>query len=293
MIKAHRKNLWPFLIAVNVLALCIPSSSAYGQDPIAISIETSRGQSPQDVEYRLQVVSGVAGAQFGLEYGLPAWPTDEPVFGSPVKVPSIGLSGSGSIEPAPGLTPKPVLQKKHGCIRAIPDRFSQRYWVEIPPNSASTVSLLVKGTYPSWPRTTYGVAFSTFSTNDPLAELVPLASIDVPRLMSRGTHIEVRAKGRSGADRTPEIVGRTSPPFRSGLIFVRAVRPSRSGRVGLEDWLAASAVPLGVVQTDRQGRFVVPPRAFTGKGSYAVIARSGARGSRAADWNCGAFFSIG
>lgn len=270
------------------------ATTAVGQMPQSLVVTTSAGPSSHEVGYQLRIQSGADGAQFGFEYGLPEWPTTEPVFGSPVKVSSVGLLGPGSISSAPGLTPKPVLRIRNGCTRAIPDRFSRRYWVEMPANSNSTVNLLVRGTYPAWPGTKYGVTFSTFAVNDPVAELVPLASINVPRPMPRGTRIGVESKGQLRTNATPELVGRTFPPFRLARISLRVVRPSRAGTVGLEDWAGTqSSASLGAVWTDSRGRFRVSPRPFTGKGKFAVIARSEARGARATDWNCGAFFSIG
>lgn len=258
--------------------------------PRSVGITTSSGATAREVRYQLEIQSGAEEAAFGVQYDPPSWSTAEPVFGSPLKMFSVGISGPGSIESARVLAPKPVLHIRNGCIRATSDSFSQRFWVELPPNSTSTVYLLARGTYPAWPGTIYGVRFSTFAVDDPGAELVPLASVNVPRLMPRGTRIEIKAKGRPRTDTTPEIVGRTLPPFRSAKISLRVVRPSRSGGVALEGW-AASVASLGVVQTDRQGRFKVSPRPFSGSGPYAVIARSEARGARVSDWNCGAFFS--
>lgn len=294
MIPVLGRYSWLRQVVVALIALCVSPGVALGQEPVAISIETSKGSMPQAVEYLLRVESGPDGAQFGLEYGLPKWPTMEPVFGSPLKVPSVEISGPGSLRSAPVLPPKPVLLFKKRCIRAIPDSFAQRFWIEMPANGVSTVHLLAKGTYPAWPGTTYGVKFSTFAINDPVAKLVPLASINVPRFVARGTRIEIEAKGHSRTGETPEIVGRTSPPLRSARVALRVVRPSRSGGVELKDWADAQspAAYLGAVQTDHQGHFRVPPRPFSGIGSYAVIARSQARGERAADWNCGAFFKV-
>ena len=242
--------------------------------------------------YRLEAQSGPEGAAFGFQYGLPSWPTREVVFGSPLEMVSTGLSGSGSIRRARELIPKPVLRLRNGCNRGMSGRLGTRYWVEVPASSAAIVELHIRGTYPVWRGTETNVALSTFAIDDPMSPMTPLAVISAPGLTPKGTRIDIRTRQQSLAGLSPELVGQTDPPFRLARISLKAVRPSRSGAISLEDWtdLSPPAVPLGTVRTDRQGRFSVPPRPFRGSGPFAVIARSEARGERAADWNCGAFF---
>jgi hypothetical protein len=283
-------------VLVAIALLCGVPGSALGQAPQSLTVTTSTGPQAKEAGYHLRIQTAAEGAAFGFQYDLPSWPTTEPVLGSPVRVSSVGLSGPGSIRPsAQGAVPKPILRRGNACVRELAAPYLQRYWVEMPANSVSVVNLQVRGTYPAWPGTKYGVSFSTFAFDDPSAQLLPLGAINVPRFMPRGTRIALNAKGEPGKQATPELAGRTYPPFRGARIALRAVRPALSGRVRLEDWgdPRPPAISLGSVTTDRHGRFRVPPRRLTAEGSFAVIARSEARGSRAADWNCGAFFSLG
>lgn len=266
-----------------------------GSMPLSLAVAISPGSSAGEAQVQLSIESGAAGAAFGFQYDLPSWPAPRLVTGSPVQVASVGLPGPGSIRAATsGPPPKPVLPRRNACIRETAAPNTQRSWVELPPNTTSVVSLRLRGTYPAWPGTRYGLSFSTFPVDDPFAQLAPLASVNVSRFAPRGTRIEIRAKEQPTAQTTPEIIGRTFPPFRQARIALRAVRPSRSGSVRLEDWAdpRPPAISLGAVRTDRQGRFRVPPRRSEAVGPYAVIARSEARSGRAADWNCGAFFNI-
>lgn len=267
--------------------------------PASLFVEGAReeGAARHEGVYRLHIVSGEDEAVFGFQYYLPPWPTGEPVLGSPIGLFSVELIGAGSIEPAEsGPVPRPVLRRREVCRRERRTPLSNDYWVQVPPRSSAIVELRAKGTHPAWPNTSYRLRFSTFSINDWAAPRTPLAAAFTPPLWSTGTRIQLRVvKDPSDKPRlSPELVGRTSPPFRFGRIALRAVRPERSGSVYLEDWLdpRPPAASLGSVLTDRHGRFRVPPRPLQSSGRYAVIARSEPRGKRAADWNCGAFFSI-
>lgn len=282
-------------VLIGFALLCGMPNVAAGQAPQSIAITTSPGPLTSEVEYQLRIQSGAEGAAFGLQYEIPPWPTREPVLGSPLRVASVGLSGPGSIRPAAGgASPKPVLRRRNACVRALTAPHPQRYWVEMPANSISVVNFQVKGTYPAWSGTKYGLSFSTFAVDVPTAQLAPLGTINVARLMPKGTRIDLKAKGKPQKGLTPELMGRTYPPLRQAKIYLRVVRPARSGSVGLDDWgdPHPPAISLGSVRTDREGHFKVPPRSFAGVGPFAVIARSKARGARAADWNCGAFFNV-
>lgn len=261
--------------------------------PQSLTVGASPGPSAGEAQYQLHIQPGAEGAAFGFQYALPSWPTAEPVFGSPVQVVSVGLFGAGLIRPVAGPPPKRMLLRRNGCNRGIPDPFSQRYWVEVPANNASVVSLQVKAAYPAWPGTRYRMTFSTFALDDPRADLVPLGAISEPRLMSKGTHIKIWSQEPIQQGLTPRLTGRTFPPLRLARISLKVVRVSLSNGVSLEDWAGPQAISLGAVRTDRQGRFSVPPQPLEVEGRFAVIARSEARSAREADWNCGAFFSNG
>jgi hypothetical protein len=283
-------------IALGGISIEQASRAVAGQMPQSLTVSTSPGSMADEVRYQVQIGTGGEIAAFGFQYALPLWPTAEPVFGSPVRVDSVELSSDGSIRPAAqGLPGRPVQRIINQCTRSKAASFPQRIWIEVPANSVSVLNLLVKGTYPAWPGTKYGLSFSTFAFDEPSAELVPLASENVQRFMPKGTHIELRAKKQHGkAPTTPEIVGRTSPPLRQARIALKVVRPSPSGAVGLRSWARSPwpTLSLGAVQTDSRGHFRVEPQRIPEKGPFAVIARSEARAMRAADWNCGAFFNI-
>jgi hypothetical protein len=267
--------------------------------PASLSVEGTRKErdARHEAVYRIHIGSGANEAAFGFQYYLPSWRTGEPVLGSPIGLFSVELTGAGSIEPAAsGPVPPPVRIHRDVCRRERASPLSNDYWVQVPPHSNAIVELRAKGTYPAWPSASYRLRFSTFSINDWTAPRTPLATVSTRPLWSKGTHIQLQVvKGPSDNPRfSPELVGRTSPPLRFGRIALRAVRPERSGSVYLEDWLdpRPPAASLGAVLTDRHGRFRVVPRPLRTSGRYAVIARSEARGKRAADWNCGAFFRI-
>lgn len=269
------------------------SRAATGRMPQSLVVTTAPGSSTKEALYQLQVQSGPEGAQFGVEYVLPTWPTNEAGFGSPLEDTSVSLSGTGSVRTVAAPQPKPAL--KFGCYRGGSRSLFRRYWIEMPANSTSTLIIHVKGTYPAWPQTRFGLSISTFTVEDPLPnELSALADINVPGLMPKGTRIEMKAQGKAGTLTTPLLVGRTFPPFRYARIALRAILLTRSGSAGLSDWVNPQppAVSLGAVQTDSRGRFRVSPHRVTARGRYTVIARSEARGKRAADWNCGEFFTV-
>lgn len=281
-------------VLIGLALLCGLARPALGQAPESITVTTSFGPLAREAGYQLRIQSGAGGASFGFQYDLPVWPTTEPVVGSPLWTRAVELSGPGSIRPASiEPVPKPMLPRNNACLRNRPSSISNRIWVEIPSNSTAVVDLRFRGTYPVWPGTKNQIAFSTFDVNSRLAPLTPLTEVHTTPLMPKGTHIELRAKGKHHTVRsTPELVGRTLPPLRKARIALRAVRPARSGKVKLEAWSSPAAIPLGSVRTDRRGHFRVAPQPFNARGSFAVLARSEARGSRAADWNCGAFFAV-
>jgi hypothetical protein len=289
----HCYRALAFVVAsIAVAALSVPNAAAEPM-PQSIVVTSAVGPLSEEMEYRLQIQSGPEGAAFGVQYDLPSWPIAEPVLGSPVMVASVGVSGPGSIRPASGgPAPLPVLRRRSACVREKATLYSERFWVEVPANSVSVVVFRVRGTYPAWKGTKYGLSFFTFAVDDPFAQLVRLASVNAPRLMPKGTRISIRVNGQSRKGWTPGFFGRTFPPFRSGRLYLKVVRPSLSGNVRLEDWTDTEGISLGVVRTDRQGRFSAPPHRLEADGSFAVLARSEARGTRAADWNCGAFFSV-
>lgn len=291
----QRVALFVALLAMGGLVIGNLARAGASPMPESLAVTTSSGPGEHEVGYQLRIQSGPEGTAFGVEYELPSWPTTEPISGSPLEIASIDLFGPGSIRPAPGLVPLPFLPIENGCVRRFNTLVGSRFWVEVPANNASMVDLQVEGRYPAWPGTRYGISFSTFAVDDKLAPLSDLADINVTRFMPMGTHIQIRAKGRLRNGFTPQLSGKTTPPFRMAQIRLRAVERSRSGKVGLDDWAdpAPRAVSLGAVRTDRQGHFSVPPRPLDSEGRYAVIARSEARGARSADWNCGAFFSYG
>jgi hypothetical protein len=291
MTEVQRKHACLAMPALIAIALCMFPAMAFGQMPVALSVETIQEPAQERVEYRLGIQSGSDGAQFGIQYRLPTWPTSDVVFGSPMEVSSVNLSGAGSVRSTAELLPKP--KRRIGCNRGAPHPYAKRLWIEMPPNSTVVLSFHLTGTDPAWPNTRYAVSFSTFPVESPSAtEVVPLADITVQRLAPRGTRIELIAQRQVGAMMTPALVGRTFPAFRNARISLRAVRRDPFGGVGLEDWgdPQSSTVSLGAVQTDSRGYFRVPAHRLTANGSYAVIARSQARGNRAADWNCGPFF---
>src|SRR6476469_263551 len=165
MMEVQRMDALRAMPALVVIALCMFPAMAFGQMPVALSVETIQEPAQEGVEYRLGIQSGSDGAQFGVQYRLPTWPTSEAVFGSPMEVSSVGLSGAGSVRSTAEALPKP--KRRIGCNRGMPHPYGKRLWIEMPPNSTSTLSLHVEGTYPAWPGTGYGVSFSTFPVESP------------------------------------------------------------------------------------------------------------------------------
>lgn len=269
------------------------------QIPTSISVQAQRiGVSGGgEVVYRLSASSGPSPSAFGFEYQLPSWPTPKLVLGSPIAITSVSLNSPGSIRPAtsPGL-PKPRLEREEVCLRGRPSSFATAYWIEVPANSTVLIELRGRRSYPSWPTTRYDLKFSTFEVDDPTAVRSPLRTVSVSPPGVKGMHILIRAvqaKGRGNGPRmTPEIAGRTDPVLKFARILLRAVRPSLSGSVSLNQWAGSSpeSVVLGRVRTDKHGRFRLLPQRFPFMGRYAVLARSEARPGLAADWNCGPFF---
>jgi len=280
-------------------AIAVPAASPVLPSSISVQAEKLGASLQGEAVFRLSISNADAGAPaaFGFEYAVPGWPVPVGVVGSPLQIRSVELMGPGSLRPAQnGPVPKPVRRRSAACQREFPSPFSQAYWVELPANSSSVIELRARSTFPSWPATQYELGFSTFEVDDFTAQRTPLQTVGFSTLGPRGRRINMRVVKRRGAvhaDRaTPEIVGRTNPPLRKGLVYLQAVQRTLSGSVSLKQWSDPSpkAIHLGRVRTDQEGHFRFPSRAFPYVGEYAVIARSQAMGHIAADWNCGPFF---
>jgi hypothetical protein len=296
MNRRRPRDLPSLLLLVVLFSVLACPGRAIAVMPTELSAEGWREPAPPRGEavYRLRFAAGSEGAAFGFEYRLPDWPTQEAVFGSPFQIISAQLLGPGTFEPAKDFpVPLPVLRRQEGCRRERTTPLGSKFWVEVPPNSHSSIEFRARGTYPAWSGTPYSIDFSSFSVNEPTAPRIPLAMVITPALSLKGTHIQIKVveDPPDGKRVSPELVGRTLPPLRSGRIALRAVRPAAGGSVRLVDWADSRppAASLGSVLTDRQGRASRPLHAG---GRYAVLARSEARGKRVADWNCGAFFRV-
>jgi len=288
------------VLAVVVMALVVVPV-ARSQMPTSLSVTGSREGSGRTAEaiFRVQFSSGGGGAAFGIAYKVPSWATPQLVQGSPVSITAVNFTGAGTYRPATSPPmPKPVLKRRNVCNRGASSPFATSFWVELPANSSAQLELRGRSIFPAWPGTDYGLAFSTFESDEPSATRVPLQDVSVAPLGLRGSHIVMRASRKNAASspgqrrRTPEIVGHTDPPLRLTRISLRAVRPSPAGVVDLARWSkpAPVAIPLGKVRTDQAGVFRLAPQAFEHVGRYAMVARSQSMGNIAADWNCGPFF---
>lgn len=297
---ARRKAaLTCLLVAGGVLLQAAPARAV---PPSSVSVDVEQLPAGRQAIVRLTAVASERGAAFGVEYRRPPWPGKDPelrpsregsVFGSPISVRAVRLSGPGALSPAPGLGIKPV-GRRFVCARNYLVIESDRYWLEVPANSTTSVDLLVEGSFPSWPGTEYALSLFTFAPNEPGAPLQSLGAVQTGALRPRGVLIRMRKVGeKASADggMSPEIVGTTQPPFRNARIALRAIRLSLPTSLSLHDWSSRDAVPLGAVRTDQQGRFRLKPQVLPGEGWYGFLARSEARGARAADWNCGPFFT--
>lgn len=302
-------QLWIAVACVlTVAAVFWQAELARGEPPTSVSVGVERLPESRLAIFRLTATAGEKGAAFGFEYELPPWPVRNLtgkrslkglLFGSPVRILTVDLAGPGSLSRAPGPVLKPV-GRPSACYRngSILTSIQNRYWVEVPAGSTTTVELLARGVYPYWPGTKYEISFSTFDENEAGAPLQPLQVLGTELLGPMGTFMRIRERKRGGEDflglRTPEIIGTTEPPFRHARIALRAVYlGSPPGSLNLAAWSARSAVRLGTVLTDGKGRFRLPPQALSASGDYGFLARSQARGARAADWNCGPFFTVG
>jgi hypothetical protein len=266
--------------------------------PTSVAVEVERTGSPSGAMavYRLVAKAGVNGAAFGFEYNLPSWRAPE-ILGSPLRITSVELSGSGTIRPARDLVlPKPRLNRENACRRERFSPFGLAYWVEVSAGAEVLIELEARGSFPRWPMTRYEVGFSMFELDEPSASRIPLGTLSVAPLSATGTHLQMNAVDAAyqtvNERRTPAIRGRTTPPLRNARISLRAVRPSLSGTLNLSQWTdsSPSTVVLGSVRTDQRGRFDFPSRKFPFAGPYAILARSEAGGGSVADWNCGPFF---
>lgn len=300
--KTRYRLTW---LALALVAMALASApTASGQMPRSITAtgESTGSKVAPEAAFTVEIESGPSGAAFGLAYELPTWPTPSIVLGSPIRITAVQLTGPGVIRPATvHSVPKPRLKIQEACQRG-ENEFPTSYWVELPADSAAQIELKGRASYPSWPGTSYEVAFSTFEADDPTVPRSPLQAVSVKPLGKRGTHITMWTRGPNnpaGGHRhaVPEIFGRTEPPLRGTRIALRAVRPAQNsgGLVSLSRWAEPSpiSVPLGSVLTDERGRFHLPPQPFPYVGRYAISARSPGMGKVVADWNCGPFFTAG
>lgn len=275
--------------------ICGSGGIASAAAPVAVSAQLL-GPNHENVNstYRISVSAGEFGAAVGLSYGLPSWPTAPRVSGSPMRIQSVRLLGQGSLRQAVVFVPKPKRKRYPHCVRG-DTRPTGRYWLELPPNTTSTVDFQVTATFPRWSRTSYALTLGTFESE---AHPFPEANLPVPKsapLGPLGTYIQLRPASGAPSQRvgsSPEIVGRIVPPQRNRKVLLRAVRPTQQGAVLLSQWGAASSVSFGAVMTDKQGRFRVLSRPLRGSGEFAFLARTMTSGRFAADWNCGSFFEL-
>jgi hypothetical protein len=296
-LRGHLRRPAIFLCLLMAIAFS-HADSVRGDAPTSVSVGVER-LSGQLAVLRLTATAGEKDAAFGFEYTLPTWPSSPRTWGSPIAIREMSINGPAVVRPARTPAVRPFGRGslcRRGPASALTE-YSEYYWVELPAGGSATIDLAAKPSFPSWPGTSYDVRFSVFYTDDVFAPRYPLPTVSVPHLALRGTRIDMKADkaGRVGGDAGlgPEIVGSTRPPLRHGRISLRAVRLYRPGSLGLREWSGPAAVRLEAVQTDGNGRFRIAPQHLAGPGRYSYLARTEARGARAADWNCGPFFTVG
>ncbi len=296
MTPALLSRLKPFLFLILSQAIWligVPLASAAPPSAVSVGVSKEEAKGQAIAVYRIAVTSGESASAIGLSYDVPSWPTPGLIFGSPLTVDSVRLVGPGTIRPLPTPLPAPVGNSKYGCSRGKFSHAGRRFWVETPAGATSSVELRARPTFPSWPDTSYRLSLSSFLSEDPGAEESVLKVGAVPRIAKRGTHIQLRSTGKPvGARWSPELVGKTSPPLRNSRVRVRVVRRVRPGGISLDRWNAMGSIPIVGVRTNRNGRFVVPPKFISGGGLFAFLARTQASSGVAADWTCGPSFKL-
>lgn len=277
--------------AAMLAALALFCARSYSQMPLSTSVSAQREASGKTAKaaYRLRVTAGAQGATFGFEYRLPSWPGAGTIVGSPIRVNSVRLIGSGKIQESAS---KPLRQPMHSsspaCYRDRHSFISRAYWVDLPPNSDAMIELKASSSYPRWPSTKYAVSFSTFEANTQSAARKLLGVVNTSPLGARGTRIQMRmAVNSSGQSR---LLGATKPVLRNARIRLRAV--SDSGLISLSQWddPAPYTEKLKSVTTDQNGRFSIPSKYLPNRlEGYTILARSEAKAGLVSDWNCGPY----
>lgn len=298
----RRSALALTLFWVVTLLLLLGTPGALAASPTTIQIQpSSQVISPENRTASLvvDVTAGNEGAAFGLAIEPGQWPrSSAALVGSPVVPEQVGIIGGAIRAATQDVLPPPVLIRRDACRRERAAGVeSYAFWVEVPANSRAQIVVDTALSFPAWPRTAYQLQFSTFSPDSQTAPRSPLAAVDVPISGPLGRLISMRfAQHRFRYFLThgmmPGLVGSTSPPLRNGQIALRVVRPTRAGSVLPTSWKTDLVAKLGVVQTDRHGRFEIPAGSSLPSGHYALVARSSASKQISPDWNCGPFFDV-